>query len=35
MWFEDDVRRCAEMWESWRIDSFSNGKLLYVSKRDV
>ena len=35
MWFELLTSECAEMWESWRIDSFSNGKLLYVSKRDV
>ena len=35
MWFEVLTCECVEMWESLRLDSYSNGRLLYVREMGV
>ena len=34
-WFEELTDECAEVWESLRLDSYSNERLFYVSEMSI
>ena len=34
-WFEELTDECVEVWESLRLDSYSNERLFYVSEMSI